>query len=79
MGKWADRFEDVTDGVSTNAKIVLLVALLVLILGLIIVLPFGLLWALKTLFALSIGYTFKAWVACFLVMLCLNGGRANRE
>jgi len=75
MSKWTDSLDDM----SLSAKLVLILGVVVLFVGLIFVMPLGLIWALSTLLSISIGYSFKTWVAAFLVLILLNGGRANRE
>ncbi len=41
---------------------------------LIIIGPFGLIWASNILFELSIGYTLKTWFAAAIIIFLLRGG-----
>ena len=50
-------------------------ALFALAIALIIFGPFALIWALNTLFALSIPYTFWTWLASFVISTIF--GKAN--
>ena len=75
MSKWTDSLDDM----SLSAKLVVLLGVLVLFLGLIFVMPIGLIWALSMLFSISIGYSFKTWVAAFLVLILLNGGHVPKH
>lgn len=79
VSKWSDDFFEATRGWSNLAKIAILLGSILVFLALIVLLPFGLLWALKTLFSISIGYSFKTWVAAFLVLILLNGGHAHKN
>jgi len=42
------------------------------ILALIIFMPFLVIWALNTLFGLTIGYTLKTWFATFVLCMVVN-------
>lgn len=49
--------------------------LIVLVLALIVLAPFAVIWALNTLFALAIPYTFWTWLAMLIVTTVF--GKAN--
>jgi hypothetical protein len=49
-----------------------IVAVFVLILLAIIFFPFAVIWALNTLFGLSIGYTFWTWLAVVVLSSIIN-------
>jgi hypothetical protein len=49
-----------------------IVAVFVLILLAIIFFPFAVIWALNTLFGLSIGYTFWTWLAVVVLSSVIN-------
>ena len=51
----------------------------IIILGVAIIIlwPLAIIWALNTLFALSIGYTFWTWLAVLVVSGAINAGRVN--
>jgi hypothetical protein len=38
----------------------------------VIVWPFLTIWAINTLFQTAIGYTFKTWLACYLLLLSVQ-------
>jgi hypothetical protein len=53
----------------SEAGAVLLVGLVLLA---IVLSPLALVWALNTLFALSVGYTFKTWLAALVVIVAFK-------
>ena len=55
---------------SNLLKAVVGVALIVAI----ILTPWGLVWSLNTLFALTIPYTFKTWLAGLVLLMFVNTG-----
>lgn len=52
-----------------------LATIIVVILALIVLAPFAVIWALNTLFALAIPYTFWTWLAMLIVSTVF--GKAN--
>ena len=53
------------------------VLLLIVVLLLIAIAPLALIWALNTLFSLSIAFTVKTWLAALLLLLATEGIRAT--
>jgi len=47
---------------------------LLLIVALIVFLPLGLIWSLNTLFGLAIAYSFKMWLAAFVLLTVFPRG-----
>lgn len=47
--------------------------LILLMLCFVIAWPFITIWAINTLFQTTIGYTFKTWLACYLLLLSVQG------
>lgn len=58
----------------TNAKVFLGLLVLTALIAIIVVVPFAVIWALNTVFALSITYTWKTWLAVTVLNLIYNGG-----
>lgn len=42
------------------------------ILGMIVLFPLAIIWALNTLFALGLPYTFKVWLAVFILSMAIG-------
>lgn len=59
----------------TNA--ISVIALVALALFLIVAGPLIVIWALNTLFALGIGYTFVNWLATFVLLSAINAKASN--
>lgn len=55
----------------------LLLALLVV--AAIIIIPFAGIWALNTLFALAIAYTWKTWLAALILILIISQSYPDRD
>jgi hypothetical protein len=51
-----------------NTKNKTVLAVLLLTIGYVLVFPFALIWALNTLFNLSIAYGFFEWLAAFILL-----------
>ncbi len=49
--------------------------LVILIICLIIIWPVVIIWALNTVFNLGIAYTFKTWIAVFILMVVFNNSK----
>jgi hypothetical protein len=60
-------------------KLVSVIALWVLIVALIIFFPFAVIWALNTLFALGIAYTFWTWLAMVVVISFFGTGHRHTK
>lgn len=60
---------------SMDTFITFIVVLLVI--ALIILFPFAAIWALNTLFGLSIAYTFWTWLAAVVLMMVFGGSRVS--
>lgn len=45
----------------------------------IILVPFGGIWALNTLFELAIEYTWKTWAAALIIILIVSSSYPNRD
>jgi hypothetical protein len=43
----------------------------------IVFMPLAIIWALNTLFALSIAYTIKTWLAIFVICFVFNGNKVG--
>jgi hypothetical protein len=50
---------------------------ILLVIALIVLFPLAVIWALNTLFALSIGYTFWTWLATVVLCMVVGGSRAS--
>lgn len=59
----------------TNA--IFVIALVALALFLVAAVPLVVIWALNTLFALGIAYTFVNWLATFVLLGVINARAAN--
>jgi hypothetical protein len=59
-------------------KIVGYIILGLLIIALMILIPFGFIWSINTLFSLSVAYTIKTWLASLLILI-LIGNTGNKE
>jgi hypothetical protein len=57
-------------------KIIGYAVLILLVLAILVLLPFGLIWSINTLFSLSIAYTIKNWLAAILLIIIM-GGKSN--
>ena len=53
-------------------KIIGISLLILFVIGLIVLIPFGLIWSVNTLFNLSILYTFKNWLASMVLIILLG-------
>ena len=49
-----------------------------LIIALMILIPFGFIWSINTMFSLSVSYTIKTWLAS-LIILILIGNTGNKK
>ncbi len=49
--------------------------IIVSLIGLIILIPFVLIWSISQLWGLHLEYSFINWLAAFLLIFLLNGGR----
>ncbi len=49
-----------------------------LIIALMILIPFGFIWSINTLFSLSVAYTIKTWLASLLILI-LIGNTGNKK
>jgi hypothetical protein len=57
-------------------KVTLVIGIVMLIL---IFAPFALVWSLNTLFNLSIAYTFKTWLASFVLAATVGGTKVSKK
>lgn len=67
---------NISEKTAISVNIVALLVVIALILGLIVVLPVLGIWAVNTLFATGIAYTFWNWLAMFVLMAIFGGGSA---
>jgi hypothetical protein len=63
-----------TNMAATSTSKILLVLLLLFIL---LSIPFAVIWALNTLFVLSIPYNFWTWLAMFIILMFFKGSSAK--
>ena len=56
-------------------KVLVLVVLMVLV----VFSPFAIIWSLNTLFGLTLGYTFKNWVAVEVIWFIFSGLRKSLD
>jgi len=48
------------------SRLVMLFVILI-VLGIVVLYPLGIIWSVNTLFAMEVPYTFKTWTAAFLL------------
>ena len=53
--------------------------IVVLLIVLFLLSPLATIWAVNTLFGLGIAYTFKTWLAMFLLQSVLAAGKATKR
>lgn len=55
------------------------VFIIALVIGLVIIIPLGAIWAFNTLFGTVIAFTLKNWFAAFILTSVVSGSKVNKS